>query len=46
MCPSLWHFTRSFLTFVNGDVSKVTTMDFMFEDAEGFNLENAPWYHE
>ena len=28
------------------DTSNVTTMEDMFDYAESFNLENAPWYHE
>ena len=28
------------------DTSNVTTMNSMFDGAESFNSENAPWYHE
>ena len=28
------------------DTSNVTDMRHMFDGAESFNLENAPWFHE
>jgi surface protein len=31
---------------VGWDTSSVTNMSKMFTDANNFNLENAPWYHE
>jgi len=43
----LFEFCRFFNEDISKwDVSKVTRMYRIFYEADNFNLENAPWYHE